>query len=83
MTSEHRIRQLLRPLTGALEADGYALEVSLRPGVIALQVVAGSDACDDCLVPREMMEQMFRARLPTHETGLNHDNVSLRYPEHH
>jgi len=81
VTSEQHIRQLLRPLSGALEADGYALEVSLRPGVIALQVVAGRDACADCLVPRETMEQMLRARLPTNETGLSHDNVSLRYPE--
>jgi hypothetical protein len=72
---------LLAPLSRALESDGYGLEVALGPDLISLQVVAGPEACADCLVPRELMEQMFRARLPAGATGLGHDNVALSYPE--
>ena len=81
MSIEARIRELLTPLCAALESDGYELEVALQPDLIRLQVVAGPEACADCLVPRELMEQMLRARLPTSATGLGHDNVALSYPE--
>ena len=75
-----RVRELVAPLVTGLEADGYSLEVAVEPGVILLDVIAGPDACDDCLVPRELMEEMFRARLRTDATGLGHDNVRLTYP---
>ena len=81
MSTEARIRELLTPLCGALESDGYGLEVSLQPDLIRLHVVAGPEACADCLVPRELMEEMFRAKLPMSATGLGHDNVALSYPE--
>ena len=80
MSVETRVRELLAPLTAALEADGYGLEVEVRPDLISLRVTAGPGACDDCLVPREMMAQMFRSRLPPGATGLDHDNVELTYP---
>ena len=83
MSDEATIRELLVPLTGALEADGYGLEVELRPDVIALRVVAGPGACADCLVPRDLMEQMFRSKLRPSATGLQHANVELTYPEGH
>ena len=81
MSDEAAIRELLAPLTGALAADGYELEVALHPELIALRVVAGPGACADCLVPRELMEQTFRSRLAPAVTGLGHDNVKLTYPE--
>ncbi|MGF1617306.1 MAG: hypothetical protein ACFCU2_05795 [Acidimicrobiia bacterium] len=80
---EDTIKELLAPLSRGLEADGYQLEVALRPGVIDLEVVAGPEACADCLVPRELMEQMFRARLGPDATGLDHDNVTVTYPADH
>lgn len=80
MSDEALVAELLAPLRSALEADGYDLEIALQPDLIDLRVVAGPEACADCLVPRELMEQMFRSRLPADATGLGHENVRLRYP---
>lgn len=50
----------LRPMRDTLAADGYGLEWSLEgPDQIGIQVYAVSDACEDCLVPAEMMRAIF------------------------
>lgn len=80
MTAEARIRELLSPFISGLEADGYKLAVSLSPNSIDLQVSAGPNACDDCLIPKAMMEEMFRSHLTPAATGLPHANLTLTYP---
>jgi hypothetical protein len=46
----------LRPMRDTLAADGYGLEWSLEePDRIGIKVYAISDACEDCLVPAEIM----------------------------
>lgn len=60
----------LQGLRETLQADGYALEWSLADedetapggqpgGVIDVRVVAGADACADCLVPAELMRSIL------------------------
>lgn len=80
MTTEAKIRELLAPFITGLEADGYRLEVTLQPDRMDLRVEAGPEACDDCLIPKGMMEEMFRARLTEEATGLPHANLTLAYP---
>lgn len=75
------IKELLSPLAAGLEADGYSVDVDLQPDLIALEVVAGPDACEDCLVPKDIMREIFRSRLSPEATGLDHDNVELTYPD--
>ena len=49
----------LSDLRTMLAADGYALEVSALPGGgLVLAVVAGTDACADCLVPDTFLVAM-------------------------
>jgi hypothetical protein len=50
----------LRPMRDTLAADGYGLEWSLEErNQIGIQVVAGGDACENCLVPPEMMRAIL------------------------
>ena len=55
---------LLRPLSDALEADGYRLVIDvIGPHAIRLEVEAGHDACADCLVPRQIFADIAAKRL--------------------
>lgn len=50
----------LRPMRDTLAADGYGLEWAPEgPDQIGIQVFAASDACEDCLVPAEVMRTIF------------------------
>lgn len=61
-----------------LAADGYRLEVSQADGApVRLQVVAGPDACEECLVPKEVFESIALDHLA--RAGL-HSAVEIRYP---
>lgn len=80
MATEAKIRELLAPFITGLEADGYQLEVKLQPDRIDLRVEAGPEACADCLIPKGMMEEMFRSRLTEEATGLPHANLTLAHP---
>jgi len=58
------VESALRPVTEALEADGYTLEVSASENHgLRLEVIAGPEACEDCLVPKAMMERMVETAL--------------------
>jgi hypothetical protein len=46
-----------------LEADGYGLEVVGAADVLAIRIVATEDACEDCLVSREVMARMMSGAL--------------------
>jgi hypothetical protein len=52
----NNIVDALTPLIQALEADGYSAEIGEGAGVISFKIVAGPDACVDCLSPRVIME---------------------------
>jgi hypothetical protein len=48
----------------ALAADGY--ELSVVPGVgehVTIEVKAGPNACVECLIPKDVFEQMVTATL--------------------
>ncbi len=50
----------LRGLRDTLEADGYSLDWSVEDRhEIAVRVLAGPDACADCLVPIEIMRTIL------------------------
>ena len=43
-----------------LASDGYELRWSLSsPGRVVVQILAGPDACAECLVPRPLMEAIM------------------------
>lgn len=62
-----------------LAADGYALEViGTDSGGLRVEIVAGPDACADCLIPQEMFSDMLSARLASQ--GVEFSELSLVYP---
>jgi hypothetical protein len=73
------VAECLEPLSAALTADGYQLIVDrLADGPFLLRIEAGPEACEECLIPRPLMEDLiqdaFRQRLP------QPPEVDLRYP---
>jgi hypothetical protein len=63
-----RIRQ-------SLAAEGYQLEVRMRDDGAAVAIAAGPDACEDCLVPKDLMKAMLAPAL-----GVPAETIELAYP---
>jgi hypothetical protein len=59
----------------ALAADDYRLDVDISAGSAAVCIVAGPDACADCLVAKPMMRSMLAPVL-----GVAADDIDLTYP---
>jgi hypothetical protein len=71
------IERALEPIRNSLQADGFDLEIeSFENGVVSLIVLAGPEACHDCLLPQEHMQLRLEDRLK----GIARV-VQLRYPE--
>ena len=63
-------------LRDTLAADGYGLEWSLEvQSQIGIRVFAVSDACEDCLVPPEMMRAIIGTAL--HDTPYTVGSITL------
>jgi hypothetical protein len=57
--STEQIDAALRGLRDTLESDGYGLEWSMEEeNRIGIRVLAGSEACAECLVPPELMRSI-------------------------
>lgn len=77
-TAPDEITQLFEDMVGA---DGYSVVVHEWPasgaGHAKLEVVAGADACVDCLVPKKVLAQVLvRAVSP----GILIDEDDITYP---
>lgn len=77
--SDEALAERVRPLADALQADGYALEVTRADeSRIVARISATPDACPDCLVPKTIMAAMFSEAI---DGGSGeHSEVELRYP---
>lgn len=62
----------------SLAADGYRLDVDVSADSADVRIVAGPDACDDCLVSKPVMRTMLAPVL-----GVPADDIDLRYPTDH
>ena len=69
----------LRPFSLGLAADGYSLEVTRSgSGGLRVEILAGPDACEECLIPKDMFTGMVRSRLGSE--GVQFSDVSVVYP---
>ncbi|MCE2527446.1 MAG: hypothetical protein J4G00_07930 [Actinomycetia bacterium] len=69
----------LQPFSSGLAADGYSLVVSLlHEHGLRVEIVAGPDACEDCLIPKEMFTEMLSTRLSCQ--GVSFSEFTLVYP---
>jgi hypothetical protein len=63
-------------ITTMLAADGYNLAVAEGEGQrVALTVSAGPEACEDCLVPKDV----FRG-IASHQLGIEGELLDITYP---
>lgn len=58
-----------------LAADGYNLAVEENGHRVALTVSPGADACEDCLVPKDVFRGIASAQL-----GVEGDLIDITYP---
>jgi hypothetical protein len=58
-----------------LAADGYNLAVAEDGRRVALTVSPGPDACEDCLVPKDV----FRG-IAANQLGIEGDLIDITYP---
>jgi hypothetical protein len=65
----------LADITTMLAADGYNLAVEENGHRVALTVSPGPDACEDCLVPKDV----FRG-IASHTLGIDGDLIDIAYP---
>ena len=62
-------------LTSALEADGYHMAIEEADAKLSVIITAGPDACEDCLVPKDLMRSMLSSEL-----GIDAAIIDLTYP---
>lgn len=71
------VQDALAGLRQGMVADGYDLLVeSAASGVARVRIVAGPEACEECLVPKSIMVGMMQASLE----GLPVTSVEVVYP---
>lgn len=65
----------LDQLKQTLEADDYRLDVDVQGDSADVAVVAGPNACEECLVPKPLMQSMLAPVL-----GVQPESIRLVYP---
>ena len=65
----------LQAIRSSLEADGYVMEVSETGGRVDVRISATPEACEDCLVPKQLMRGILGQAL-----GVAEDSIDLTYP---
>jgi hypothetical protein len=62
-------------ITSALKADGYYMAIDEQDARLAVVITAGPDACEDCLVPKDLMRGMLSSEL-----GVDAAIIDITYP---
>jgi hypothetical protein len=65
----------LEQLQQTLQADDYRLDVDVQGDRAQVAIVAGPTACEECLVPKPLMQSMLAPVL-----GVEPANITLSYP---
>ena len=65
------VNAALTPLRDALSNDGYDLHIVVDESQIVMTIEARGDACEDCLVPKEVLMPMALSQISEFWTALN------------
>lgn len=74
------VAELLAPVAAGLRADGYQLDAAMGGNRLSLRVSATDDACEDCLVPKSVMEGVVRSSLRRQGVAVDDLDVVITYP---
>ena len=66
-----------------LEADGYGMLTEWDGAELRLRIVAGSAACEDCLVPKQVMRTIAAQMLADGGISVPADRIVVVYPGDH
>lgn len=66
----------IEPLAQSLATDGYQLTVAENGSRVAVTVTASPEACEDCLVPKDLMRGILANAL-----GTAGDAIDITYPK--
>lgn len=70
--------EVLAPVAEQLRADGFDLRAAVEAGVVDCDVVAGPEACAECLVPKELLATMIDEHVRA--AGIDVARIVVRYP---
>jgi hypothetical protein len=62
-------------LAQSLEADGYHMAIDEAGSRLAVVITATPQACEDCLVPKDLMRGILSTTL-----GVDGDTIDITYP---
>ena len=65
----------LDQLKQTLQADDYRMDVDVQGESANVAIIAGPDACEECLVPKPLMQSMLAPVL-----GVQPESIRLTYP---
>ena len=66
-----------------LGSDGYSVDISVADDRIGLTVIAGPGACEECLVPKEVLAAVAKNMLATGNISVDTDDIEIVYPTEH
>jgi len=62
-------------LAASLEADGYSMAIDEAGSRVAVVITASPEACEDCLVPKDLMRGILSQSL-----GISAESIDITYP---
>lgn len=77
--TEADVFALLTQVRRGLDADGYDLHVEVA-NVITVRIAARDDACEDCLVGKDVMRGIVVDALRDMDDSVADDQVAILYP---
>jgi hypothetical protein len=78
MRTDGDVEAALELARSMLQGDGYDVQLGGHTdGELRLTIVAGPDACEDCLVPKDVLSNIIATTLPP---GLTGTRITLTYP---
>jgi hypothetical protein len=78
--TEADVFTLLTTVRSGLAADGYELEIVGVSDLIELQITAGPEACEDCLVGKEVMKGIMTDAMADMFEDIDKSQIVLHYP---
>ena len=77
---ESDVHALLTDIRDSLRSDGYELTVRSVTPQLSLAIAAGPDACEDCLVGKDLMARHVVAALEELDANLDASAIAITYP---